>query len=391
MKKHLALLLMSPLSVAAVAVRSRASAPPGVVPSRRRAFLSDSAKALVASSVLLVDPGRALAAPVEGEGDDDDEEEVYFGAGCFWHVQHEMTNAERTILGRTADKFTSRTGYAGGTKTDPGGLVCYHNFQGVADYGKLGHGEVVGLRTPTGAIGDFAREYFALFGDKGERADPMDKGGEYSTLRFAQYLFNHIDLLDPLGLPGGRNHPMFEKVEAAATDRGMTLVDGRGNDPDTLGKRLVYVMDSRKFPFYQAEVYHQYHNDFLTPAYGKEYNNLVNAALDDGRIKITGCPDRVSLLGLPGGRNHPMFEKVEAAATDRGMTLVDGRGNDPDTLGKRLVYVMDSRKFPFYQAEVYHQYHNDFLTPAYGKEYNNLVNAALDDGRIKITGCPDRV
>jgi hypothetical protein len=47
-----------------------------------------------------------------------------------------------------------------------------------------------------------------------------------------------------------------------------------------------------------------------------------------------------------------MFDAVEAAATDRGMTLVDGRGNDPDTLGKRLVYVMDSRKFPFYQAEV---------------------------------------
>jgi hypothetical protein len=59
-----------------------------------------------------------------------------------------------------------------------------------------------------------------------------------------------------------------------------------------------------------------------------------------------------SLLGLPGGRNHPMFDKVEAAAADRGMTLVDGRGDDPDTLGKRLVYVMDSRKFPFYQAEV---------------------------------------
>ena len=47
-----------------------------------------------------------------------------------------------------------------------------------------------------------------------------------------------------------------------------------------------------------------------------------------------------------------MFDKVEAAATDLGMTLVDGRGDDPDTLGKRLVYVMDSRKFPFYQAEV---------------------------------------
>jgi hypothetical protein len=73
------------------------------------------------------------------------------------------------------------------------------------------------------------------------------------------------------------------------------------------------------------------------------------------------------------------------------MTLVDGKGNDPDTLGKRLVYVYDSDKFPFYQAEFYHQYHNDFLSPAYGKEYNNLAQTALDDGRIKITGCPDRV
>jgi hypothetical protein len=179
--KHLALLVLfltSPLSAAAHAVRSSASVPSsGVVPSRRRAFLIDSAKAMVASTVLLVDPRRAHAIP-EGGGMEEDEE-VYFGAGCFWHVQHEMTAAERTILGRTADKYTSRTGYAGGTRTDTNGLVCYHNFQGVADYGKLGHGEVVGLRTPPDAIGDFAKEYFALFGDRGERADPMDKGGEY--------------------------------------------------------------------------------------------------------------------------------------------------------------------------------------------------------------------
>jgi hypothetical protein len=141
---------------------------------QRRAFLSEAAA--LASSVLLlsvVDPGRALAAQEE------EEEEVYFGAGCFWHVQHEMTNAERTILGRATDNFTSRTGYAGGTKADPEGRVCYHNFQSVADYGKMGHGEVVGMRIPPSAVGDFAKEYFALFGDGGERADPMDKGGEY--------------------------------------------------------------------------------------------------------------------------------------------------------------------------------------------------------------------
>ncbi len=47
-----------------------------------------------------------------------------------------------------------------------------------------------------------------------------------------------------------------------------------------------------------------------------------------------------------------MFSEVEAVATDQGMQLVDGNGNDPDTLGTRQVYVMDSNKFPFYQAEV---------------------------------------
>ncbi|KAL3782481.1 hypothetical protein ACHAW5_009776 [Stephanodiscus triporus] len=278
----LLVLLASPFSAAAHAVRPRnaAAAPSsssgvGVVVSResssRRAFLS---KAVVTSSlsVLLLPSGRALALAADEEEED---ESVYFGAGCFWHVQHEMIEAEKSILGRGSHQFTSRTGYAGGKKTDGDGRVCYHNFQGVADYGR-----------------------------------------------------------SLLGLPGGRDHPMFDKVLAAASDRGMTLTDGRGNDPDTLGKRLVYVMDSRVFPFYQAEVCeyirahsrdgdtdginsplrltivlfssllyvfflsfgrkdHQYHNDFLTPAYGKEYNDLVNAALDDGRIKITGCPDRM--------------------------------------------------------------------------------------------------
>jgi len=239
----------------------------------RRAFLSNIANAaLVSSTALVANPHRAVAADAAAL------EDVYFGAGCFWHVQHEFALAEKQLLGRKDNELTSLTGYAGGTKTDAEGRVCYHNFKSIADYGKLGHGEVVGMSIPQSSVGDFAVEYFKLFGDKGERADPMDKGGEYRSL---------------LGLPGGRNHPMFNQVEAAASNQGMTLVDGKGNDPDTLGKRLVYVMDSKKFPFYQAEVYHQYHNDFLTPAYGKKYNDLADAAVDDGRIKFTGCPDRV--------------------------------------------------------------------------------------------------
>ena len=95
-----------------------------------------------------------------------------------------------------------------------------------------------GMSIPTSKIGDFAKEYFALFNERGERADPMDRGGEYRSL---------------LGPPGGRSHPKFSDVEAAAKAKDMILEDGKGNDGDTLGKRKVYVYDSIKFPFYQAE------------------------------------------------------------------------------------------------------------------------------------------
>ena len=31
---------------------------------------------------------------------------LYFGVGCFWHVQHEFVAAEKTVLGRTDDQLT---------------------------------------------------------------------------------------------------------------------------------------------------------------------------------------------------------------------------------------------------------------------------------------------
>ena len=86
-----------------------------------------------------------------------------------------------------------------------------------------------------------------------------------------------------------------------------------------------------------------------------------------------------------------MYQEVVAAATEKGMTLELGKGNDPDTFGKKLVYVMDSKKFPFFQAEIYHQFHNDFQSPPYGKKYNSLALTAYDEGRLKDTGCPDRI
>jgi peptide methionine sulfoxide reductase MsrA len=48
---------------------------------------------------------------------------IYVGAGCFWHVQHEMTVAEQKFLGRDGKSFTSVAGYAGGTKLGKNGKV----------------------------------------------------------------------------------------------------------------------------------------------------------------------------------------------------------------------------------------------------------------------------
>lgn len=210
---------------------------------------------------------------------DEDFEDVYFGVGCFWHIQHEFILAEKSILQRTNQQLTSRAGYAGGTKTDAQNRVCYHNIMGVADYGSLGHGEVVGMTIPKDKIIDFSEVYFSLFNPRTkDRVDPMDRGSEYRSL---------------IGFPGGVNHPSYAGIQEAATKSGFKLVAGKGNDPDTIGKQIVYVYDTASFPFYQAEIYHQYHNDFQEKPYGLDYNKLADAAFEDGRLKVTGCPDRV--------------------------------------------------------------------------------------------------
>jgi len=212
--------------------------------------------------------------------DNDVSTTLYFGVGCFWHIQHEFVEiGEMKILGRGPHELTSATGYAGGKTTDKDGRVCYHNIQSIADYGKLGHGEVVGMTIPQSKIGTFSELYFSLYNPKTkDRVDPGDRGAEYRSL---------------IGLPGGIQHTNYPAVENAAEKAGYKLVEGKGNDGDTLGKQIVYVYDSIKFPFYQGEIYHQYHNDFQSPNYGKAYNDLANMALEDGRIKVTGCPDRV--------------------------------------------------------------------------------------------------
>ena len=94
----------------------------------RRSFLG----ALATTSSLVSFPNLARSAT------DEELIDVYFGCGCFWHVQHEFVEAERKILGRLDDEITARAGYAGGKAGALDGKVCYHNAANIADYGKLG-------------------------------------------------------------------------------------------------------------------------------------------------------------------------------------------------------------------------------------------------------------
>ena len=112
-------------------------------------------------------PSSAAAADeVTAAAADTTLQDVYFGVGCYWHIQHEFVMAELERLGRSNQELTAYTGYAGGKSTDKEGRVCYHNLQSVADYGKLGHGEVVGMTLPADRIVEFSALYFSLFNPK---------------------------------------------------------------------------------------------------------------------------------------------------------------------------------------------------------------------------------
>jgi peptide methionine sulfoxide reductase MsrA len=174
-------------------------------PIARRSFLQ---KSLVTSAV-----AAAIFPKVSGAVEEEDIE-VYFGCGCFWHVQHELVEAERRILGRNDNELTARAGYAGGKSGAKSGKVCYHNALKVSDYGALGHAEVVGLKIPPSTFPDFAKEYFALFNEQGYRPDQWgDKGLEYRNL---------------VGFPGGVSSDYAKELIKVSQENGDKLDFAKG-------------------------------------------------------------------------------------------------------------------------------------------------------------------
>eukprot|EP01035_Chromulina_nebulosa_P017363 gene17363-22911_t len=200
---------------------------------------------------------------------------LYFGVGCFWHVQHEFISWERELLSRSDDQLSSIVGYAGGLdKSDP---VCYHNLQSIGDYGRKGYSEAVELNLPADKIVDFTKKYISLFGSDLERPDKGDRGPEYRSV---------------LGIPKGINNELYPLIKKTIEASGLKAVEGNGNDADTLFKKLIWIMDSESFPFKQAEIYHQFHDGFMPgEQYPEKYNALVKNSLKAGRIHRIQCPD----------------------------------------------------------------------------------------------------
>lgn len=238
----------------------------------------------------LIERAAVEAGDVEPEGLVD----VYFGCGCFWHVQHEMVEAERKYLGRgkKGDAFTARTGYAGGNKGAKNGKVCYHNALEISDYGELGHAEVVSLQIPPSKFGLFAQEYCKLFDREGNRPDQRgDRGPEYRNL---------------VGVPGGSKGALAEQLVAASKAQGdrLDFAAGKGNSGwlgDGDARATVFVMDTNAFPFFVAEPYHQFHDGFAEGEdYPESYNRLGSTYLKEKRFANSGCPNGLVGLGIAG-------------------------------------------------------------------------------------------
>mmetsp|Transcript_145061 Transcript_145061/g.464861 ORF Transcript_145061/g.464861 Transcript_145061/m.464861 type:complete len:274 (-) Transcript_145061:177-998(-) len=246
---------------------------------------------------------------------------IYFGAGCFWHVQHEFIKAEQNFLKREGEELTAITGYAGGSKLNSKGIACYNDYTG------LGHTEVVEVVIPRSAVSDFAAVFWKLFVGK-DRVDTMDRGPAYRAA---------------LGLPGGISSPLFALIKAAQEGnvaQPFTMTAGAGDDPDTLGQALVWVYDTTAFPFHQAELYHQFHDDFLP---GGDYPNSYNVDIRQQvlaacvRAKATGC---MSDEGAPCAPDNDLRSLGGSGmgAMDGGVTTTAVKASNAASLATRTSF-----------------------------------------------------
>lgn len=232
----------------------------------------------------------------------DPEWSVYLGNGCFWHTQYDFVVAEQAVdgpfRGRGHRNITSLVGYAGGNFRSPSGTVCYHGSP-TTDYSRLGHSEAVSVELDANVesaeaqLATIASVYFEhgfqATREGRQRLDPQDAGPEYRNI---------------IGLPGGMDNVEWWPIIEAANVYRMPLVRGAGGPgSDSKDQYVVYVYDSREFPFFRAEGYHQFHANLVVgrPVPDEYLKDLKEAQAGLGRIddppRCSGnIPSEVMLL-----------------------------------------------------------------------------------------------
>lgn len=206
---------------------------------------------------------------------------LFFGLGCYWGSQNLFVERfERSVLGRKDEDITSIAGYAGSDNTGPDGQLCYYNDKNVSYYAALGHGEVTQVDVPTSRLQDAFSVYFSAFVEYDTglfgRPDYFDRGSGYR---------------EQLGFPGGIRNTEIMAAVRAANSINLTLIEGAGSDADTLLTNKVYIMDSDRFDFAQAELCMQFYDDSAQGVFFNESYLALRPVLEEsGRIHATTCP-----------------------------------------------------------------------------------------------------
>ena len=207
---------------------------------------------------------------------DDIGEELYLGSGCYWGRQYDYVQIELSSFGRKNSQVTTIGGYMYGNSTNKN--ACYYNKNDVSVYSEEGHAEVVKINVPKLKIADILKKYFESFVQIDtkiwEREDYFDLGPGYRAL---------------IGMKGGMKNNFVMNLIKQVDPHNTTFKIGKGSDSDTLGKNTVYIYDSDKFEFHQAELCLQFHNN-QTGTYPKQYHDIKTILTSDGKLKKTNCP-----------------------------------------------------------------------------------------------------
>lgn len=196
---------------------------------------------------------------------------LYFGVGNFHHLQHEFVIKEALLLGRRGPDITANAGFAGGTEVGAYDRVCYKRFASRPNYADLGHTEVVSVFLPLTSVGEFTKFYF----DEVEKRFPKEDGSQYRPV---------------IGVREGLKSEAYKLISEATPPR-FKLVKGEGDEKGSFKQDVVYVYDTRLFPFRPAELNNQFSDTITqsaTEEYEIDYKELRNVMVKIGTA-TTGC------------------------------------------------------------------------------------------------------